>query len=53
MQDVLNSLAQAHELLKAVAVQNIQNNGELEQEISDALKALKALIASFRQVAEA
>ncbi len=49
MQDVLNSLQQAHEQLKALAIQAIQSETEIEQHVLDSLKATRALIAAVRQ----
>ena len=49
MQDVLNSLNQALEQLKAQAIAEIQSEAAVEQQTLDLLNGLKSYIAAFRQ----
>ena len=51
MQDVLNSLLQAYEQLKALVISDIQSDADLSDSLFDQLRALRALIAAFRQAA--
>ena len=49
MQDVLNSLATAHQQLKDLAIQSLQNDTEIDQRILDAIKSVYALIQAVKQ----
>ena len=49
MQDYLNTLAQAHQQLKDIAIASLQNDQEIDQRVLDAIKALYAHIQSVKQ----
>jgi hypothetical protein len=51
MQDVLNSLMQAQEQLKALIVAAVQSDADVEEHLFTSLKALRALIEAVKQAA--
>ena len=48
MQDVLNSLLQAHQQAKNLAIAALQDDQELEQTILDTIKSIYACIQAVR-----
>jgi hypothetical protein len=49
MEDVLNTLTQAHQQAKNVAITQLQNDQDVEQHVLDTIKALYALIQAVKQ----
>lgn len=49
MQEVIDKISEAHQMLKDQAVQALQNDQEIAQEVMDAIKSIFALIQALKQ----
>lgn len=49
MQDFLNTLLTAHQQIKDVAIQAVQNDQELEPHVLESIKTLYTLIQTVKQ----